>query len=151
MYLLTCAPNENSHLPVHLCSLVYPHCSHEETASLAIKNASSEDFDQTVQMHRLIRFFTGCTCSKGHFLILLLPWCGYWLEILEWATSYEYPHVLLQNKIFFSTFWLNKKKKKSNLSGAMNHMTNIWTWQYTSQKILDSTNHDFIYLHQCRE
>ena len=36
------------HQPKYLHSLISLHCPHEETASLAIQNASSEDSAQTV-------------------------------------------------------------------------------------------------------
>ena len=39
-------------------------------ASLTIQNALSEDSDQTVQLHRLIRIFAGRTCPKIRFLTL---------------------------------------------------------------------------------
>ena len=50
-------------------------CPHEETGSLAIQNASTEDFDQTPQMRRLIWIIAGRTCPKVGFLTLRLNSC----------------------------------------------------------------------------
>ena len=47
-YLLPCVPNKDSNQPARLHSLVSHSCPHEETASLAIQNLPSEDYDQTV-------------------------------------------------------------------------------------------------------
>ena len=41
-------------------------------ASLTIRNAPSEDSDQTARMRRLIWIFAGCTCTKVCFLTFRL-------------------------------------------------------------------------------
>ena len=48
-YLLTCAPNKDTNLPTHPCSLISFHCPHEEILHPWLsQNVPSEDSDQTV-------------------------------------------------------------------------------------------------------
>ena len=47
-------PNEDSNQPVHSRSLINHSCPLEKPSSLAFQNASSEDFDQTTRIVRLI-------------------------------------------------------------------------------------------------
>ena len=49
-------------------------CPQEETASLAIQNAPSEDSDQTSRMRRLIGIFAGRTCAQVRYRTLRLIW-----------------------------------------------------------------------------
>ena len=62
MYLLTCAPNEDSNQPVHPRSLISLRCPHEETLHPWLFKMRSEDSNQDAQMLRLIWSFTGRTC-----------------------------------------------------------------------------------------
>ena len=50
--------------------------SYRKFASLAIQNASSEDSDQTTQMHKVILISTERTCSKVRYLT-------WWLKCLS--------------------------------------------------------------------
>ena len=60
---------QNSNQSVHLRSLISPRCSNEGYAFLAIKNALSDDSDQTVWMSRLLCIFTGRTCQNTLHII----------------------------------------------------------------------------------
>ena len=63
----------------NLFSVIKVFTFHMNFASLAIQNVPSEDSDQTVQMHSLIRIFSGHTCPKVYFWLLQLI-CIFFLQ-----------------------------------------------------------------------
>ena len=77
MYVLTCAPREDSDQPAisHSLIRIYSRRIMESQGCkdfLFFFNADNKDPDQTVQMRRLIWVFVDCTCQKVCFLTFLL-------------------------------------------------------------------------------
>ena len=70
MNLLTCATNGLESACASVQSDQSSLTTWRNLASLAIQNAPSEDFDQTVRICRLILILAGCKCPKACFLML---------------------------------------------------------------------------------
>ena len=64
-YLLTYAHKEDFNQPMHPSSLISLCCPHEETVSLAIQNALSEDSDQTAGV---CRWSVSCAAQMSNYV-----------------------------------------------------------------------------------
>ena len=75
MYLLTCAPNEDTDQPAHPRSLIRVFVVRmKKPCFLAIQNAPNEDSDQTARKRRLVWILAWRTCQTVRFLTLRLKW-----------------------------------------------------------------------------
>ena len=120
IYLLTCAPTEDSSQPARLFSL---HCLQwRNFASLAIQNVSNEDSDQTVKMCWLIWIFNGYTCQKVCFLTLQLNFLT--LPMLNKLRGVAHPLLIFSaNEIIWSRLLiqihiLNDKQCSEEANGS---------------------------------
>ena len=76
-YLLICALNEDRSACTSVQSDQSSLFAWRNVATLPIKKAPNDDFDQTTQRRRLIWIFAGRTCLKARFLTLRLKMLCY--------------------------------------------------------------------------